>query len=125
MILHVKASIAVGIANGFPDVGGLIRFDSPTPHRQIDQTTGEQGVVADLFCIQSNSRSTGIETIVRVSNPDLRQQSTMTSKCVRRQQQFHELFGVPARLAKLDRQPIEQLGVTWELPPAFQSQNWF
>ena len=112
MILQVEAGVAVGVPDRFPDVRRLVGAHSRAPHPRVQQPGDEQGIVADLLGIEPEPRATGIQPIRRVAGQRLGQHLRTLAEGRRGQQQPHQRLHVPPRIAMVNRQPVEQFGMT-------------
>src|SRR5439155_27318796 len=72
-------------------------------------------VIADHLGVHAEARAARQVAVVRVLLALLRRRGRRLTVGRRRHDQLEELLDVPAALAELDRQPVEQLGVTGRL----------
>ena len=85
------------------------------PILRDQQAAGGQGVVADHLGVHAEARAARQQPVLRVLLQLLGRRDGRLAVGGRRDQQLEELLHVPAGLAELDGQPVEQLGVRRQL----------
>ncbi len=111
-VLLVVAGIGTDEADGFPDVGGLIGFDALAAHREIGEAGDEQGVVAELFGIEPEAWAAGEQTVVGIAGEEIGGDAGRLSIGGGGDEETDEGLGVPAGVAVVECEPVEEIGMT-------------
>ena len=93
----------------------LVRPHPRSAHRQVDQPADEQGVVPHLLGVEPEPRAAGKQPVGRVLRPQLRRLPRVPPERIRHDEELHELLRVPAGVAVLGGEPVEQFRVRGRL----------
>ena len=65
-VLEKGLSVRVGVANRLPDSSWLIGLHTGTANRRVNETARRERLVADHFCIETETRAACEEAILGV-----------------------------------------------------------
>ncbi len=110
----VVLNVVVGVAphaHRFPNPRRLIGTHARATQLVYQQPARGQGIVADHFAIHPETRAARQQPVGHILLQLFRRGRGRLAIDGRSHQQAEEFLDVPARLAELDRHPIEQLGM--------------
>ena len=105
------------IATASQTPSGWYGFTLGPPIFGDQQAARRQGVVADHLGIHAEARAAREQAVLGILLELLRRGRGRLAIGRRRDHQLEELLHVPARLAELDGQPVEQLRMRWAARP--------
>src|SRR5690606_23466328 len=115
MVLYILRQSTTTRTADLPNSFRLVRFDTRTANFPVQQTAGRQDLISNHLCGQSQPFRPSQVDIIRIFFQVFlfNDRRLFISGCT--DQLFDQSLNVPAILLEVNRQPIQEFWVAWEI----------